>query len=1407
MRDTFEVGQMSDEQSIESTVRFKENQFFICYDDNNCEIKSGQEDELACNFEKLTQELSSRQKEALFEPLLGGKFLTEEHAEKVLDLFDTDGKETVIKYILKVLKPEVYKRLVFNYFEFIKRRYDEVLEMEEPNEVDYKDAGRLHEMVEFIINQAPDRYADIAVFDNFYGNVNKAVGRKKPKKIKVQGYKETETPAESRETTKSGRVKEFINDYESANRAVEALKNCRQNEEQQKILFYHLVENFPEVVLKNFKELFRFVSADRHITKSELINRIIKRTNTKAFQAAEEKYPQHIPHHEKIDFFWKQPRYEREPFKLIGGEYEARRQELIKKEEARIGFEMEEEFLLSLPSEEAKFIFDLDNEESPAVESGWLRNLTLKHFSIFFKDKSPAEIYKAAKRFISESFYINSESFKFLQSHGLEDRFVREALKGGNVNVFKELYDQGEIKLLKPNNIKNILKMWEKIDYLILLENPEILAEYRLIPPKEKMLPTLPEEHYFNQRLKKYLEYAAKTEESSLPKAYRLSKKEIAVAVEVVLRGKPEIICEIDEEIINYLDKRKVKSALAETIEKLETQNTYDFFRMGAMSILKEDDELREMVVEKMRTNPRIIVGQWGRARDFFKNESDMLAYLEDNLEIILNDTEENNIYFDFINFLKDLKLDEKMLDKTLHKALDSHRALIPEILHFFSRNKQYETKDEELKKELGLGALDYFKDNPTAIFNNVSKLEGICAVSKINKSELNKIIRENFKKVLSEQPELIWSFFDNIVTYLGEEEALRFFWDGRYELADEICMDTKLEGRHDIYNRNFSNSGRRSEFIKKMVDSIIENQPVSLYSNEGDPRIVTQDYLINEPHEIVYKWIQKQVFFSFFEKELRNYYTASAKLPKNALHLNFMKAAKECMALSASPAREIFLTAAKGLPKKAAMKFLDAAYGLVEIKKDEEWLAEVRDLKGAEEINSALFEKLKSELASAIGDLPDDIRLDSRLLERPVALIVYAESYKNQPEVLSSLKEAAKAELRGVYKDWRYFGENESESGLDHFKELKFLPQNLTLRQYEEWARDERIEKEIELNFDANDISNKNKEIINNSAAHGHYELKKGEDIFNTEANQGRLQELESPLKEIQAELSEYEAIVKKNKERKKQKLPLIDFDRYSYQALKNRRDEYLKNYQNEIDRLRAYEYLRRLTKLNSQEIMQGGLGDKNKKGVFLPFERIFSHLLKTFKEYQEFLVDIDNIKNNIYSLTSTIVGKNKFSVTDETDFMISLEIGEKPVSSCQNWRKNSNIMMGNLNKGLVAYVVEPSVKIFTVRTHSGNLVARAVARLLSDKNGEPVLYLEPVYSANPSQQIEKIIIDFGVIKAEKMGVSFAQYAREGGKEESGQARDSSVVLSSYATRSKYSYVDSAHGIAEDGKFVIKLI
>ena len=184
-----------------------------------------------------------------------------------------------------------------------------------------------------------------------------------------------------------------------------------------------------------------------------------------------------------------------------------------------------------------------------------------------------------------------------------------------------------------------------------------------------------------------------------------------------------------------------------------------------------------------------------------------------------------------------------------------------------------------------------------------------------------------------------------------------------------------------------------------------------------------------------------------------------------------------------------------------------------------------------------------------------------------------------------------------------------------------------------------------------------------------------------------------------------------------------------------------------------------------------------------------------KIVQGHEEFLNDISGIITALKKQKQTYEG---FTLINTDRFDLMLLCGTQVQGSCQRIDGDPKI-----NICLLAYLLDGKIRLIAIKDKEGNIVARAILRLLSSKepgfsyssfiSGNPVLMLERVYSNISDLSLTDAINKFAKAEAKRLDVSIYKDDDKG-----------KVCLESDGSIAPWEYVDSANGIKKDGEFKI---
>lgn len=496
-----------------------------------------------------------------------------------------------------------------------------------------------------------------------------------------------------------------------------------------------------------------------------------------------------------------------------------------------------------------------------------------------------------------------------------------------------------------------------------------------------------------------------------------------------------------------------------------------------------------------------------------------------------------------------------------------------------------------------------------------------------------------------------------------------------------------------------------------------------------------------------------------------------------------FLALVKRAAALDASPFFNHYREEIEELPSEK----IEGVLKLVE-------LAFIKDLdvvraSTLEEDLEQLRRRLSNLLSETFG--VDEFKISGEVdVETISALAVY---YNTKCREIRGLKEPGREMVQalalGAFDNWRAWDrlerpstDGEKGEALLSMQEKKLLPQNLSLTQYESWLGDLTSTGEERLEFSPAEFSRAMRQVFRQAVE----EKQLGEQGIDLDYEQAR-----ADLKNILDPLQGLEKLREEIKVASKVKgSELEELYRECSREIKN----YVEENKEAISRCRARVALSALKEGKVSLNSSGELFlDRSKINV----ESLVSLLGETYgRDNAEFDDTIGQITRTIQHFRTLLLKGNQgltLVATDKPSLKAHLLLGERPVTSCQNWDSAQEY-----NKGLLSYCVDPAVRI--VRVYKGEeIVARAVLRLLEDDKGAPALFLEKTYSKFPHTVISDVIAREARRKATSMGVPL--YSVDADED---ITEEKTVTLRATGSRCAYVYTDAREGLKKNGAFLI---
>lgn len=1180
---------------------------------------------------------------------------------------------------------------------------------------------------------------------------------------------------------KEKRANEFISSEETAARAADVVGKYGQygfSPTKYDVVAY-LMKHFPNTMVKRLEILQQYDGLERD--KNKLLMHMFGSLPALARRQAEKEVPNNLPGWAKST---------RTVFNKTARERVDRltmdRKNKIDDSKRVIAADLAGKFLDSLNNEQKKLLLNQDVYREDDIARMVIDNLDK------FVECGAEVIVKALCSLARYGIRLSEKNLLAIQKAGFENVFVDEVCRTGEAgsSIFEDSYVSGYIEKLAPKNLVRILKLIEEQNFSLLLKNVYLLQKYKLLPPAEFIKKCAAQEDdwfYLLYNAEDFLAYAGGKDRLKVDKSYRLAEAGVTGVLRKFFIAQPEYIFSQPKIFIKIFPKDGQKELLRRYFSQEEFSISSVFHAWSQLAdICLSDPDIKKTIMNAIKEDPQAVNYAWKDVETIIPDRAERASIIFGQPEFSMSRDVMKDIVADwdrFIIFVDKIKKEEKF-------------ATVIDLI-------SYLWESPGIKRSEGVELKEWFRQkllqNPDVFLYNPYPVAHFLINDPAMGREFAPLMRERFDFWCDQKPEAMWNARRMFMQYLDAGEFQSLIQKNKFKLGNDIMADFV----YDTSNRYGApdDDPQVREFMNELGKEILEMMPDSLYDDEGASMLPPDGLSVKDENirEFVFEKLSRQEFFKFYAKKIRNQFTISKKLPEEKVTPEFVELARRSTRLSMSPAKELFLILAAALPAKEADRYLKIAEALALLGQDKK----LADDLGQDKNPGHIIDAMHGLVADIFkNELQVNINKDSHspLLERPNSVLLYGKLHADKPAVVALLKQSVNAELTGNYADWRYFAGN-GEDGFNNLRENKLLPQNLTFEQYQSWVTNDSLEQNTDISVNIDDINAANEKILIGAIEFGHIGAESANDIFALEKNSTMLEDLENPLRVFQSKLAEYKNILSENKKRKKIGLAEIPFDKNEYDKTKAGMDEYLSARGREIEYRRAYIYLGRPCRVTAEEIASGRIRMFGEKGGEVPLARVFEFLAKIFKESPGFLNDIDRIK----AMFNQSVGgkeevKQKIVATDRTDFLTAMEIGAKPVSSCQHYGKSA------YNISLLSYVADPNTKIFTVQGEQDQLIARSIARLLNDGENNPVLHLEVVYSASPSPKINELILQFGRLKAKKIGVPLALGSNNQSWSEFDKGNEEKINLNNSASRNTHVYVDSASGthLAKDGKYKI---
>lgn len=489
----------------------------------------------------------------------------------------------------------------------------------------------------------------------------------------------------------------------------------------------------------------------------------------------------------------------------------------------------------------------------------------------------------------------------------------------------------------------------------------------------------------------------------------------------------------------------------------------------------------------------------------------------------------------------------------------------------------------------------------------------------------------------------------------------------------------------------------------------------------------------------------------------MSEYYAQASKAPPSSTHhytARIRELAKNIASISANPeVEELFR---RHIPKEPAPGKVEAHIIRVFRTLARFNVRNIEPFDSIDALEAQLIDGLHDRLTESKAPLEDGQR--ARVLERFGSvdpLLVYSLKFMGDETYRSQLAGLLQSVADNTYEAW-HRGDGSSEA-LRRLIEAGHLPRNTAPEQYAEWCRDGAVSSREQLMSSSGDMA----DAIRSSVALGSVDMellapgytidKEGMAAAVASKNAlGKLTGMINSQTQGQKEggLSAEQVAAIRAGMGAYNELPGI-------QHLLSRMaaGEDVGSVRQEIEGTRAQlEQLRlliRIAHITPEEVAAGALlTEPNKDGKRNIQRELHDALDYLSKELPLELRFIPESVNRLLASAATNEGGAETMTAEDTiDPKVTIEIGETPQRTCQHYEN------GIYNEGLLGYF-GPEVKIGIVRNEKGNIVGRCIIRLTEDKDGNPVLFTEPVYQSIASPQVKMLLSEHVRKKAARMGV-----------------------------------------------------
>jgi len=186
---------------------------------------------------------------------------------------------------------------------------------------------------------------------------------------------------------------------------------------------------------------------------------------------------------------------------------------------------------------------------------------------------------------------------------------------------------------------------------------------------------------------------------------------------------------------------------------------------------------------------------------------------------------------------------------------------------------------------------------------------------------------------------------------------------------------------------------------------------------------------------------------------------------------------------------------------------------------------------------------------------------------------------------------------------------------------------------------------------------------------------------------------------------------------------------------------------------------------------------------------------LKKISGELVAFRQDVEALEKQLSTKETKAIGEKRYEgwLCVDTDDAEDMLVVASETEGCQSVDGDPN-----LNKCLLAYMMDGKNRLIAVKKPGGALAARSILRMLWDpKEEKPVLLMERIYPSNTSDQFREVLMKMALGRARALGLDLVS-------KEVGEGDSYPGTIESLGGPAPYEYCDASNGVNPESRFKV---